>query len=42
MIRSSILPFRLHLFAAALLLSTVLFPAGAGSAGRTAFLTGAG
>jgi len=31
MIRSSILPFRFHLFAAALLLSSVLFPAGAGA-----------
>jgi len=31
MIRSSILPFRFHLFLAALLLSSVLFPAGAGA-----------
>jgi len=31
MIRSSILPFRFHLFTAALLLSSVLFPAGAGA-----------
>lgn len=31
MIRSSILPFRFHLFTAALLLSSVLFPPGAGA-----------